>query len=107
MSGGGLFFVDNQCTGLASGIVLASVVLALRKPDWKRKIAMIAGGALALFVLNIPRLLVVLWTAQAFGVEAARTVHVATWFLTTVFILGVWYLVTTQFGAKTRLEELL
>ncbi|MDO8625499.1 MAG: exosortase/archaeosortase family protein [Candidatus Diapherotrites archaeon] len=105
--GNDTFTIDNQCTGLASAIVLASVVFALRKPDLKRKIAMVVGGGVVLFLLNIPRLLLVLWSAKAFGIGVAQTVHVASWFLTTAFILGAWYVLATKASGVKSLDELL
>src|SRR3989338_9410945 len=100
------FAITNECTGLVSAAVLCAVVLSLRKPDFKTKTVLFLIGALVVFLLNIPRVMLVLYSAQIAGAEAAEVVPVATWFSTTLLILGLWIWTTRLVGKIRDFSEL-
>ncbi len=99
--GNNSYSIDANCTGLLSGAIIAAIVFSFRKPEIKQKIAIALSAGMLLFLLNIPRVFVVLWTAKYFGAQAAETVHVTTWFSTAAFILLFWYFLTKKI-TKTR-----
>jgi len=104
---GGAFVINNQCTGLLSGAVLAAVVFSLQKPSLRKKFEMFLAGAIVLFLLNIPRLLLVVWVGREFGLAAADAVHVGTWLLTTVLVLAAWFVGTRKIAKISDFSELL
>ena len=83
------FEVTNSCTGLASAAILAALVFGLRKPSFGKKLAVFLAGLAALLLLNIPRVMLVLFAAGA-GFDA-NAVHVYTWFLMSGAVLAAWY----------------
>jgi len=100
---GNLIFVKNgafqivpSCIGLVSGSVLAAAVFSLKKPELKQKILVFLSGFVLLIILNYFRVLLVIWTGNEFGLEIAEYVHVATWFTTAIFVLGLWYYFTKK-----------
>lgn len=98
--GGFAFKITESCIGLFSGIVLASIIFACRKPSLRLKLLMAFCGSLALFLLNIPRLYLVFWAALNYGVEIAEWAHFASWFSTTIIIIAVWYLLAERIAGK-------
>ncbi|MDO8647466.1 MAG: hypothetical protein Q7R70_03550 [Candidatus Diapherotrites archaeon] len=94
------YVISQSCIGLFSGIVLFAIIFACKKPGLKAKIAMAIAGAAALFLLNIPRVYLVLWAGQNFGPSAADLTHFASWFATTFFIIAVWYLLAEKIVGK-------
>jgi len=104
---GEAFSIDANCTGLLSGGIVAAIVFSLRKPEMKKKLLVLFSAALALFLLNIPRIYLVLWTAKEFGAAAAETAHIATWFSTAAFILVFWYFATKKIAKVEDFSQLL
>lgn len=102
----GVFVVDTNCTGLVSGIILAAIVFSLQKPDWKKKVLLWFSGSVLMFVLNLFRLYVVLWTGKNVSVEAAQTVHWISWFSTGALIIVVWLLVSKRIARVNSIAEL-
>lgn len=103
----GTFLITPNCTGLVSAIILGGVVFGLKKPGWKKKLQLWVAGAAALFILNLGRLYLVLWTGKEYGIEAAETIHVVSWFLTALFIIVIWLLVTKKIAKVKNLSELI
>ncbi len=101
------FEIVANCTGLMSVSVLAAIVFSLRKPGMKKKIALLALGALALMPLNLLRVYLVLLAAISFNPEAAATLHTATWFATSAAILLLWYYLTKKLARVERFSEVL
>ena len=99
---GGSFEINASCTGLVSSSVLAAVVFSLKKPDIRSKAIIFISGSLLLLLLNYLRVLVVLWAGKEFGTAAAEALHIASWFTTTAFVLGLWYYFTKKVtGSKS------
>lgn len=97
----GTFVITPSCTGLVSSSVLAAIVYSLKKPNLKKKTLIFLVGASLLVFLNYFRVLLVLWTGKEFGMNKAEITHVASWFSTTLFVLGLWYYFTKKItGAK-------
>ena len=94
------FVITNSCTGLVSASILGAIIFALRKPSFATKLTLFIWGAIALLLLNIPRIMIVLLAAQA-GFDA-ELVHEATWFVMSALVLAIWY-----FGTKriTKIKD--
>ena len=100
---GNILFINGQgyaivpsCTGIVSAIILGAIVFSLKKPSMKEKIGIFSIGVIVLFLVNIVRLYAVLLVGKEFGVQAADTVHVATWFLMSGAIIWAWYFFTKK-----------
>ena len=104
---GSVFEITNSCTGLVSGVILASVVFAFRRPAWKAKAKLFLAGFFVLFPLNVVRVLGIVWVAREINPAWAGGLHVATWFLVSAFILVLWYYLSTRFAGVKGLDELL
>ena len=100
------FAITESCIGLFSGIVLAAIIFACRKPGIKIKALMALSGAIALFLINIARVYAVLAVGKAYGLQAAQLTHVASWLATTIFIIAVWYYLTKRI-VKKEFKELI
>ena len=101
------FQIVPNCTGLVGISVLAAIIFALRKPELKKKLALLAIGALILFPLNLLRVYFVLWASIAFNPEIGETLHMATWFIAAAAILVIWYYLTKRVAKVKRFNELL
>ena len=95
------FQIVPNCTGLVGISVLASIIFALRRPELKKKILLLAFGTLALFPLNLLRLYLVLLAAISFGPEMAEGLHTAAWFAVSAAIILLWYWLTKR-AAKVK-----
>jgi exosortase/archaeosortase family protein len=104
--GEGLFAITESCIGLFSGIVLAAIVFACKKPSLKLKAGIAVLGIALLFLINILRVYFVLLAGKAFGIQAAELVHVASWLAMTAIIIGTWYYLTKKISGK-KFEELI
>ena len=100
---GNILFINGQgyaivpsCTGIVSAIILGAIVFSLKKPSMKEKLGIFSIGGIVLFLVNIVRLYAVLLVGKEFGVQAADTVHVATWFLMSGAIIWAWYFFTKK-----------
>ncbi len=101
------FQIVPNCTGLAGISVLASIIFALRRPELKKKVLLLAFGALALFPLNLLRLYIVLLAAISFGPEMAEGLHVASWFAVSAAIILLWYWLTKKVARAKDFSSLL
>jgi len=99
-----VFYITSSCIGLFSGIVLAAIIFACKKPSLKLKVLSLLAGAIALFLLNLARLYFVLAIGKAYGFEAADLAHTISWFATSAFILIAWYLLTERTVGKSFRE---
>lgn len=106
-AGGEELRISESCTGLASVIVLASIVFALRKPEMGKKLKIFFAGFVVLFLLNLLRLYLVLLAAVMWGASAAETVHVTSWFAVAVIVLALWHFLTVKIAGTKDLRELL
>ena len=105
MINGQQFAVTNACTGLMSASILAAVIFALKKPELEKKMTIFIVGLVVLLVANIPRIMLVLWTATL-GLDAGL-VHTLTWFLMSALILLLWYYGTKLYAKIDDFSELL
>ena len=103
----GTFVMTESCTGLVSGIILASVVFSLRRPELKKKLLLFFAGALLLFAVNFARLLLVVSAGVYWGIAAAEILHAISWLAMSVAIILVWFLLTKRFAGIGRFNELL
>ncbi len=92
------FVVTNSCTGLVSLAILTAITLPLKRMQLKKRVLVVAIGALFLLTLNIPRIGLVIYSGLI-GFDA-ELVHEFTWFLMSAIILFVWY-----FGIKYIQKE--
>ncbi|MBU0635851.1 exosortase/archaeosortase family protein [Candidatus Micrarchaeota archaeon] len=107
MTGDGVFIINPNCTGLVSAIILGGIVFGLKKPGLRKKLQLWVAGAIALFVINLGRLYLVVWTGKQYGIELAETIHVVSWFLTALFIIVIWLIVTKKMTGVKSLSELI
>ncbi len=101
------FQIVPNCTGLVGISVLAAIIFALRKPKLKKKLALLAIGALILFPLNLLRVYFVLWVSITFNAGIGEILHMITWFITAGAILAVWYYLTKRVAKVKQFNELL
>ncbi len=99
------FVVTNSCTGLVSAAILGSIIFALRRPDFKKKLALFLGGAIIILLVNVPRVMLVLLSAKA-GFDA-ELVHEFTWFVMSGVVLAIWYFGTKKMEKVKEFRELL
>lgn len=90
------YAIVPSCTGLVSAIVLGAIVFSLKKPSMKEKTGIFSIGVIVLLLVNIVRVYIVLLVGKEFGVQAADTVHVATWFAMSGAIIWAWYFFTKK-----------
>ncbi|MBU0662223.1 exosortase/archaeosortase family protein [Candidatus Micrarchaeota archaeon] len=107
IAGGNEFTINESCTGLVSGIILASIVFALRRPALREKLKIFTAGFVFLFPLNLLRVYFVLLSAQWRGAETAEFVHIASWFMGAGFVLLFWYFLTKRFAGVKEFNELI
>lgn len=83
------FLVTNSCTGLVSLAILCAITLPLKRMEMKKRVLIVAIGALFLLILNIPRIGLVIYSG-ILGFDA-ELVHEFTWFFMSAVILLIWY----------------
>ncbi|MFH1257270.1 MAG: exosortase/archaeosortase family protein [Candidatus Diapherotrites archaeon] len=103
----GAFEVTASCTGLVSASILAAIIFSLKKPEMKKKFLFFIAGAVALFLVNIARLYLVLSIGKAFGINAAETAHVLSWFAMSAAIIALWYYGTKKLIGIKEFGELI
>ena len=99
------FTVTNFCTGFTSGAILAAVIFSLRKPALGKKSLLLIFGLILLFLVNIPRIILVLFAAK-YGFDA-ELVHEFTWFLMSAAVLAIWYYGTKRLAGIKDFSELI
>ena len=103
----GVFAITKLCTGFLSIAILASIILSLNKPELKKKFLIFFAGGIALFLLNIIRVIFVLVIGKNFGVKAAELFHIISWFSTALLIIIAWYFFTKKITKIKNFSELL
>jgi exosortase/archaeosortase family protein len=103
----GIFLITEFCTGFLSIAVVASIVFALKKPDFSKKIAIFVASAISLFFLNIVRIFLVLEVGKNFGIKAAELFHIVSWFSTAGLIIIAWYYFTKRIAKVDNFSQLL
>lgn len=104
---GQIYEINNSCTGLLSATILAGIVFALKKPDFKNKLKIFLTGAILLIPINLARIAGVLLVGINFGTNAAEIMHVISWFFTTGIILLLWYKLTAKKLGKKGFKEMI
>ncbi|MFA5125734.1 MAG: hypothetical protein WC462_01900 [archaeon] len=99
------FIITNSCTGFVSASILASIIFALRKPALKKKIILFLLGTAVLLIVNIPRIIFVLYMSKI-GFNA-ELMHEMTWFLMSAIVLAIWYYGTKRVEGIKEFNELL
>lgn len=107
LSNGKAFYISPNCTGLVSGFILASIIFSLKKPELKTKFFTFALGSLSLFIINIARLYIVIYSGIFFGTGIAELFHTLSWFLMSFFIIALWYLLTKKIAGIKNFKQLL
>jgi len=100
-----LFEVTNSCLGLVSAGILAAAIFSLKKPELKKKLALFALGAVILFLINIPRLMLVIYSGLI-GFDA-ELVHEMTWFIMSFFVLAIWFIGLKKMTGIRSFRELI
>lgn len=91
----GVFVVNESCTGLLSGLMLAGIVFGAGMGRIRKKAAIALFGAALLFGLNMIRLLLVVGVGRSIGLDAAEIVHVASWFGVSLAVIALaWMLLS-------------
>ena len=103
----GSFVITKFCTGFLSMAILASIIFSLSKPQIEKKIKIFLIGAVALFLLNVVRIIFVLEIGKNFGVRAAEFFHIISWFSTAALIIIAWYYFTKKITKIENFSELL
>ena len=101
------YIISNSCTGLVSGSILAAIVFSLKKPEFKKKIAIFGIGAALLLVINLGRVYLVILSGIKYGFDAADILHTISWFVMSGLIIGVWFLLTKKWAKIKDFSELL
>lgn len=102
-----VFAITKLCTGFLSIAILASIIFSLSKPQIGKKIKIFLVGAVALFLLNIVRVILVLEIGKSFGASAAQLFHIISWFSTAALIIIAWYFFTKRITKIENFSELL
>lgn len=84
-----VFIITNNCLGLLTITVLAGLIFSTRRPNFEKKVVLFLLGAVFLFLINIPRLLLVVISARL-GVDP-EFIHVITWYIMSVIALLIWF----------------
>lgn len=101
------FEIAANCTGLMGISVLAAIALSLKKPELKKKIALVVAGSILLLAINLLRLYLVLLAAISFNAEMAEALHTLTWFAMAAAILAIWYFFTKRISGTKVFAEML
>lgn len=97
--GSSTFLISNFCTGLTSILMLGALLFSMQKPKLFYRLKIFIFGALLLLVINIPRLMLILFSAKmGFNPDF---IHTLTWFLMSGVVILVWY-----FCVKIYVSEL-
>lgn len=104
--GESVFSITESCIGLFSGMVLAAIVFACKKPGLKLKAGIAALGIVLLFLINIARVYFVLLAGKLYGLQTAELLHTLSWLAMTAVIIAVWYYLTKRLSGK-KFEELI
>ncbi len=88
------------------GIILASIVFSLRKPEFKKKLVLFSMGFAVLFLSNFLRIYLVLLAGINYGIGAADLVHTISWFTTSALIILLWYYLTKKIAKVEKFSEL-
>jgi len=99
--------INPSCTGLVSSSIIAAIIFSLRKPEIKKKIQIFLLAAIVMFFLNLIRIYFVLLAGMQFGGEWIGIMHEASWLMTAVFIVGLWYYFTKKITKVEEFNELL
>jgi len=99
------FIITNYCLGFVSIAMLAALIFSLSKPDIRKKFVVFVLGAIILFILNIFRIVMVLFSAKI-GFDA-QLMHTLSWFLMSAFVLLIWFYLMLFFSKKKMLSDLL
>jgi exosortase/archaeosortase family protein len=102
-----LFVVNEYCIGSVSSLILLAIIFSLKKPELKKKIGLWVAGTIILFLANLVRVYLVLWTGKVWGGEAAELLHIFSWFVVAGLILLVWYYATKKMLGIKQFDELL
>ena len=85
------FEVTAYCTGIVGIGMWWGLLFGFRAPEMNKKIIFGVLGSLILFFANILRIAFVVFAGRVTSVVVAEWLHIATWFLFSVLIVGLWY----------------
>jgi len=98
-----VFEIAPDCTGVISTIMLASILIALKKPTVKQKLLLLLLGILLIFPLNFLRLVFVLGVAKI-AFELSNIAHAVSWFLMGFFVVSLWFFIIERVY-KIKVDE--
>lgn len=73
------FTINADCTGWKSMLFFAALLFAVPRRAWRIRLASIAAGIVALWFVNIFRVLAVVTTYASYGLDIAMLVHDYLW----------------------------
>ena len=98
-----IFVISNACLGFSTISILFALIFSLKKPELIKKMSLFIFGAGFIFLINIPRLVVVVFS-EIIGFDP-DLVHTLTWFFMSLVVLVI-FLLATKYYYKKELNEL-
>ncbi|MFH1623049.1 MAG: exosortase/archaeosortase family protein [Candidatus Aenigmatarchaeota archaeon] len=99
--------IDADCTAWKSMYAYAALVMATPLAiGWKKRSKLIAAGVLALFALNVVRIVSTVAAAAAFGVATLDVVHTVLWregMIAAVVLF--WFLAVRGYAARPKSKK--
>ena len=95
--GNHIFVIVESCTGFVSIAMIFAIIFSLKKPVLKLKILIFLICSFFLFLINLGRIWIVVYSAAIWGADAAQWIHVISWFMMSGAVLALWYYFTKRF----------
>ena len=96
-----LNFIPACTAGSAYLLLILLTIFTDIKP--KKTLKVIALGSLIIFIANIIRIDILIYTLITYGSELFNTLHLIIWdFVSTIFVVGLWIFLTYYF----KIEEI-
>ncbi len=95
------FTFVSACTAATAYLLLTELVLLTRGISLKKSLKMLYIGYLSIFIMNILRILVLIFVYVNYGKNYFDILHMFFWhLLSTIFVVVVWILLTKNFRVK-------
>ena len=89
--GGFWFFISPDSTAWKSMLFLGALIVAVPGIAWRKRLLGVGVGIVLIFIGNLGRVLSIVFTEQAFGLETAMLVHDVGWRFGLVgLVLAIW-----------------
>ena len=100
------FEITAYCTGIVGIGMWWGLLFGFRAPAINIKIIFGVLGSLILFFANILRIALVVFAGRSMNTVVAEWLHVATWFLFSILIVGMWYWLISRYFKETNMQRL-